>query len=121
ILYPEDLDALEKLVSDHSVVLISDEVYEYIIFDGNRHLSMASRPILAGHSFLISSFGKTLHTTGWKIGYCCAPAAMTAEFRKIHQFMVYSVSTPMQHAIAAYLEGPNDINELASFYQRRRD
>ncbi len=121
ILHEADLDALETILAGTDILVISDEVYEHIVFDGNPHLSMASRPALAARSFVISSFGKTLHTTGWKIGYCCAPQALSAEFRKIHQFLVYSVPTPMQHGIAAYLANPLGYMNLASFYQLKRD
>lgn len=121
VLHEADLDALEALVQGSGIVLISDEVYEHIIFDGQPHLSLAVRPALAARAYVISSFGKTLHTTGWKIGYCCAPAALTAELRKVHQFMVYSVSTPMQHAIAAHIAEPSTYLELPAFYQAKRD
>lgn len=121
ILAETDLDALEDIVRDSDILLISDEVYEHIVFDGRRHLSMAGRPALAARTFVISSAGKTLHTTGWKIGWCCAPAALSAELRKVHQFMVFSVSTPMQHAIAAQMADPHAHDGLAAFYQARRD
>ncbi|MBU4611179.1 aminotransferase class I/II-fold pyridoxal phosphate-dependent enzyme [Achromobacter sp. GG226] len=121
ILAESDLDALEDIVRDRPIVLISDEVYEHIVFDGKRHLSLASRPALADRTFVISSAGKTLHTTGWKIGWCCAPAALSSELRKVHQFMVFSVSTPMQHAIAAHMADPHAHDGLAAFYQERRD
>src|SRR5690606_14481132 len=115
ILQESDLDALESLLEGTEVLVISDEVYEHIVFDGQPHRSLASRPSLAERSFVISSFGKTLHTTGWKLGYCCAPGRLTAEFRKIHQFMVYSVSTPMQHALATYLSDASHYERLAGF------
>src|SRR5690606_24087237 len=122
ILQESDLDALESILRDTRVLIISDEVYEHIVFDGKHQLSMASRPELAARSFVISSFGKTLHTTGWKIGYCCAPNRLSAEFRKIHQFIVYSVATPVQVRIAAYLEtNPLCYRDLAAFYQQKRD
>ena len=121
ILQPADLDALQALVIDTPIVLISDEVYEHIVFDGHPHLSIASRPALAERAFVISSFGKTLHTTGWKIGYCCAPRRLSAELRKVHQFVVYSVSTPMQHAIAAHMADPAHYTGLPAFYQAKRD
>ena len=122
VLQESDLDALEAMLRDTGILVISDEVYEHIIFDGVQQLSMASRPELAARSFVISSFGKTLHTTGWKIGYCCAPRALSAEFRKIHQFIVYSVATPVQNGIAAYLAtNPLCYRDLPMFYQQKRD
>ncbi|MFV0282910.1 MAG: methionine aminotransferase [Castellaniella sp.] len=120
-LKPEDLDALETLVSKRPLLLLSDEVYEHIVFDGKKHLSPVARPTLAERTVLISSFGKTFHATGWKIGYCCAPAQIMTEIRKIHQFTVFSVSTPMQAGIARYLREPNIVSELSDFYQRKRD
>ncbi|VCU68329.1 Methionine aminotransferase [Pigmentiphaga humi] len=121
ILEDADLDELERIVADTGVLLISDEVYEHIVFDGRQHASIARRPALAARSLLISSFGKTFHTTGWKIGYCCAPAVLSAEFRKIHQFMVFAVSTPMQHGLAAFLGDPRHYLDLPAFYQAKRD
>ena len=116
-----DLDALEAIVRDTSILIVSDEVYEHIIFDGLAHQSVARRPALAERSFVVSSFGKTFHVTGWKIGYCCAPAALSAEFRKVHQFNVFSVSTPMQHALAGFLRDPAPYETLPAFYQAKRD
>lgn len=121
VLADHDLDALEALVRDTPIVIMSDEVYEHIVFDGRQHASVARRPALASRSFLISSFGKTFHTTGWKIGYCCAPAPLSQEFRKIHQFMVFAVSTPMQYGLAAFLEDPRHYLDLPAFYQAKRD
>ncbi len=116
-----DLDELEKLVQQHDIFLLSDEVYEHIIFDGVQHLSLSTRPTLAARSFVISSFGKTTHTTGWKIGYCCAPKLMTTELRKVHQFMVFTVPSPFQHALATYTANANTYLNLPSFYQTKRD
>src|SRR5690606_31793221 len=116
-----DLDTLETLLRDTPIVVISDEVYEHIVFDGRPHLSMASRPALAARSFVISSFGKTLHMTGWKIGYCCAPASLMHEFRKLHQFIVYALCTPMQVALSPYMRNTSSYSCLATFYQARRD
>ena len=116
-----DLDELEKLVQQHNIFLLSDEVYEHIIFDGVQHLSLSTRPTLAARSFVISSFGKTTHTTGWKIGYCCAPKLMTTELRKVHQFMVFTVPSPFQHALATYTANANTYLNLPSFYQTKRD
>ncbi|NYT24721.1 methionine aminotransferase [Alcaligenaceae bacterium] len=116
-----DLDALEQIVEETGIMLISDEVYEHIVFDGSLHQSLSRREKLASHSVVISSFGKTYHVTGWKIGYCCAPAAMTAEIRKIHQFNVFTVVSPMQYALARYMNDPRHHLGLASFYQAKRD
>ena len=116
-----DLDALESIVRDTQILLLSDEVYEHIIFDGLAHQSVARRPALAERAFVVSSFGKTFHVTGWKIGYCCAPVALSAEFRKVHQFNVFSVSTPMQHAFAGFLADPAPYESLPAFYQAKRD
>jgi methionine aminotransferase len=116
-----DLDELETLVQQHDIFLLSDEVYEHIIFDGVQHVSLSTRPTLAARSFVISSFGKTTHTTGWKIGYCCAPKLMTTELRKVHQFMVFTVPSPFQHALATYTANANTYLTLPSFYQTKRD
>ncbi len=117
-----DLDALEQLLDRHpQLMVVSDEVYEHIVFDGHAHKSVADRPALAARSLLVSSFGKTFHTTGWKIGYCCAPEPIMREFRKVHQFMVFSVSTPMQVATADYLADPSSYLTLPAFYQAKRD
>jgi methionine aminotransferase len=116
-----DLDALETIARDTDMLLLSDEVYEHIVFDGKPHQSLARSPMLAERTFVISSFGKTLHTTGWKIGTCCAPAPLTAELRKVHQFMVFAVNTPAQHAIARFLEQPAHYETLPAFYQAKRD
>lgn len=121
VLDAADLDALERIVSETGVLLVSDEVYEHMVYDGADHQSIARRPALAARAFLISSFGKTYHTTGWKIGYCCAPAALTEEFRKVHQFMVFSVTTPMQYALAEHMADPAPYLELPAFYAAKRD
>jgi methionine aminotransferase len=104
-------------------LLISDEVYEHMVFDApdRTHHSAASLPGLAARAFIVSSFGKTYHVTGWKIGYVAAPAALTQEFRKVHQFNVFTVNTPMQHALAHYMKNPQPYLELPAFYQRKRD
>ena len=112
---------LADLLAPTDIVLISDEVYEHMVFDGAPHVSAASIPELAARSFVISSFGKTYHVTGWKIGYVLAPAALSAEFRKVHQFNVFTVNTPMQHGLARYMTEPRHHLELAAFYQRKRD
>ncbi len=117
-----DLDALEHALRDNGVLVLSDEVYEHIVFDGHRHLSLLGRPSLAARSFVVSSFGKTLHCTGWKVGYCVAPAPLTLEFRKVHQFVQFAVAAPMQAALARFLdECPQHARELPAFYQRKRD
>jgi len=117
----EDIQALRKIVQSSNCFILSDEVYEHIIFDGATHHSMARYPDLAERSLIISSFGKSLHTTGWKIGYCLAPKYITKEFRKVHQFVTFSTSTPFQYAIAEYIEDHDRIHNLAHFYQRKRD
>ena len=106
VLGAEDVEALAALVDRHGLYVISDEVYEHMVFDGRPHRSLSAHPVLAERSFVISSFGKTLHVTGWKVGYCAAPAALTVEFRKSHQFIVFTVNTPVQFGIARYLENP---------------
>jgi methionine aminotransferase len=116
-----DLQALEEMVRHSRVWLLSDEVYEHIVFDRRPHQSLARSAELAERCFVISSFGKTFHITGWKIGTCCAPAALTAELRKVHQFMVFAVNTPAQHALARFLEVPSRYEALAGFYQAKRD
>ncbi|VFR22934.1 Aspartate aminotransferase [plant metagenome] len=121
VLTQADLDTLEDIVRDTRVLLSSDEVYEHIVFDGQPHVSLASRPALAERAFVISSFGKTYHTTGWKIGYCCAPKALSAELRKVHQFMVFTVASPMQHALATYMQDASHAANLPAFYQAKRD
>ncbi len=117
----KDLDALEHIVEQTGIYLISDEVYEHVVFDGGQHQSLCRRPSLAEKSVVISSFGKTYHITGWKIGYCCAPAPITAEIRKLHQFNVFTVVSPMQFALARYMADPQHHLLLSSFYQKKRD
>lgn len=116
-----DLAALEEIVARSGIFVISDEVYEHMVFDDVRHESVARYPLLSEHSLLISSFGKTFHVTGWKVGYVAAPARLSAEFRKVHQFNVFTVNTPMQYALAAYMEDPAPYLMLAQFYQQKRD
>jgi len=116
-----DLDALERIVNDTGIIVLSDEVYEHIVFDQKRHQSLARREALAANSIVVSSFGKTYHTTGWKVGYCCAPKELSAEIRKVHQFMVFTVSSPMQVALAHYMKDPAPYMELSNFYQQKRD
>ena len=112
---------LDDLLAPTDVLLISDEVYEHMVFDGQQHQSAARFPGLAARAFIVSSFGKTYHVTGWKVGTVVAPAPLTAEFRKVHQFNVFTVNTPMQHALAAYMADPAPYLQLSDFYQRKRD
>ncbi len=121
ILSADDLKELEKLLQNTDIIVLSDEVYEHIVFDSHEHQSVARYPKLAERSFIVSSFGKTYHTTGWKLGYCLAPKALTAEFRKAHQYIVFSINTPMQLAMADYLEYTEAYTQLGDFYQRKRD
>jgi len=121
VLSAADLDALAEIVSGTGAFIVSDEVYEHIIFDGARHESMARRPELAARSFVVGSFGKTYHATGWKIGYCMAPAPLTAEFRKIHQYLTFTTITPVQHAIADFMDRKDAYLGLPAFYQAKRD
>ena len=112
---------LVALLDGTDVLLISDEVYEHMVFDGAPQISASSIPQLAARAFVVSSFGKTFHVTGWKVGTVVAPAALSAEFRKVHQFNVFTVNTPVQHGLARYMADPKPYLELASFYQRKRD
>lgn len=117
----KDMKELEKLVKDTNILIISDEVYEHIIFDGQQHKSVCRYPHLVERSFIIFSFGKSYHATGWKMGYCLAPENLMAEFRKVHQYIVFASNTPVQHALAEYIKGSDDYKELAGFYQAKRD
>ena len=112
---------LAALLHGTDVLVVSDEVYEHMVFDGAAHQSVARHNELAERSFAISSFGKTYHVTGWKVGYVAAPAALMAEFRKVHQFNVFSVNTPMQQGLATYMADMRPILELPRFYQAKRD
>lgn len=116
-----DMHELEKLVKGTNILIISDEVYEHIIFDGKKHESVCKYPVLAERSFIVYSFGKTYHATGWKMGYCFAPENLMTEFRKVHQFIVFTSNTPIQHALADYMKECDDYNGLAEFYQKKRD
>ena len=119
-----DMLKLQDILAPTNVLLISDEVYEHMVFDANNgqmHHSAASFPGLAARAFIVSSFGKTYHVTGWKVGYVAAPAALTSEFRKVHQFNVFTVNTPVQHALAAYMADAQPYLGLPAFYQRKRD
>ena len=117
----EDMRKLEDIVRGTNVLILSDEVYEHMVYDGAPHESVARYPELAQRSFVVSSFGKTYHVTGWKVGYAAAPAALTAEFRKVHQFNVFTVNTPMQHGIAAFMADPSHHLGLPAFYRAKRD
>lgn len=121
ILSNNDMLQLEALLKNTNILLLSDEVYEHIIFDGEKHQSAALFPALAERAFITASFGKTFHNTGWKVGYCIAPAQLTEEFRKVHQFNVFSVNHPVQIALAEYLKNPKNYLELGGFYQQKRD
>ena len=117
----EDMLRLQEILAPTNVLLISDEVYEHMVFDGQQHQSAARYAGLAARAFIVSSFGKTHHVTGWKVGYVAAPASLTAEFRKVHQFNVFTVNTPVQYGLAAYMADPKPYLELGAFYERKRD
>ncbi|SFC20393.1 methionine aminotransferase [Marinospirillum celere] len=122
ILYPEDIQALQQLVANTQLLILADEVYEHMVFDQQRHLSLNLYPDLAARSFIVSSFGKTYHITGWKVGYCVAPATLTAELRKVHQYLTFSTATPLQRALADHLHAhPEEDQRLNLFYQQKRD
>ena len=121
VMSAKDMSKLEKLTLGTDIVIISDEVYEHIIFDGFEHQSVARFSKLAERSIIVSSFGKTFHTTGWKMGYCVAPKNLMAEFRRVHQFLVFSCNTPIQHALAEFLTKKENYLGLGSFYQKKRD
>ncbi|MBI9082131.1 MAG: pyridoxal phosphate-dependent aminotransferase [Desulfobacterales bacterium] len=121
VLSAEDMATLSRLVADRRTLILSDEVYEHIVFDGARHESMARYPALAERSFVISSFGKTYHATGWKVGYCLAPAPLSREFQKVHQFLTFAVNTPVQYAYADFLDRRAPYEDLPAFYQKKRD
>lgn len=117
----EDMLQLQDLLKGTDIILLSDEVYEHIIFDDKKHQSACLFPDLKSRSFVVASFGKTFHNTGWKLGYCCAPKALMVEFQKVHQFNVFCVNHPMQKALADYLQHPDHYLKLSDFYQRKRD
>ena len=121
VLRAADIAALCDIVRGTELLILSDEVYEHMVYDGQPHASVCRTPELAERSFVVSSFGKTYHVTGWKIGYVAAPAALMAEFRKVHQYNVFSINTPMQHGVAAYMADPAPYLGLPAFYQRKRD
>ena len=121
ILKKTDIDALADIVRDTDILILADEVYEHMVYDGQTHESLSRHPELAARSFINSSFGKTYHVTGWKVGFVAAPAALTAEFRKVHQFNVFTVNTPVQYGLAEYMRDPAPYLDLPAFYQRKRD
>lgn len=121
VLSRNDMIQLENLLRDTNIILLSDEVYEHIIFDDEKHQSAALYPALAERAFITASFGKTFHNTGWKMGYCIAPKYLMEEFRKVHQFNVFCVNHPMQIALAEYLNTPSNYLDLGNFYQKKRD
>lgn len=117
----EDLRKLEQLTNGTDILVLSDEVYEHLVYDGEKHQTALLFPGLRQRTLAVYSFGKTFHNTGWKIGYCIAPPELTAEFRKVHQFNVFCVNTPMQYALAEYLEDPHEFLGLPTFYNHKRD
>lgn len=121
VLSSEDMQRLQTLLHNSPIVVLSDEVYEHVVFDNAQHQSIARFADLAARSVIVSSFGKSFHVTGWRVGYCLAPAALMAEIRKVHQFMMFSADTPMQHALANYMRTKETYLHLADFYQHKRD
>ncbi len=121
VLSADDMTALMALTRGTDILILSDEVYEHIIFDGRRHESVSRYPELARRSFVVGSFGKTYHATGWKTGYCLAPAALTTELRRVHQYVVFAANAPIQHAYADFMADPRTYLGVADFYQRKRD
>lgn len=117
----DDVKMLRDIIRNHEIYIVSDEVYEHIIFDGEKHHSMLCDDELYQRSFVVSSFGKTFHITGWKVGYCTAPPKLTAEFRKIHQFLTFCTSAPFQFALGEYVKDTERIKKLKHFYQSKRD
>ena len=121
VLKPEDLQKLENLIKNTDIIVLSDEVYEHLIYDGLRHESVCRYPGLVSRSFVVGSFGKTFHATGWKLGYVLAPENLMAEFRKVHQFNVFACNTPIQYAIAEFLQNKRNYEGLSRFFQQKRD
>jgi methionine transaminase len=121
VLSPNDIKELENIVKGTNIIILSDEVYEHLIFDGQKHLSMATSPELASRSVIVASFGKIFHVTGWKMGYLVAPEDIMHEIRKAHQYQVFCCNTPIQYACAEYLSNPSTYLELNDFYQQKRD
>ncbi len=116
-----DLKALEEITRGTGIIVLSDEVYEHILFDGRKHISISQSPELSERSFIVSSFGKTYHATGWKIGYCTAPETLMREFRRVHQFNVFAVNTPIQYAYADFMKKEEHYLSLGEFYGQKRD
>lgn len=121
ILSEIDMQVLEQLAEQHNLLVLADEVYEHLVFDGAAHQSVLRYPNLFRHSFVTYSFGKVFNNTGWKMGYCVAPAHLMKEYRKVHQYLCFSVNTPMQYGLAAYLQSPEHYLSLPAFYQQKRD
>lgn len=121
VMSADDMKQLDKLTANSDIIVLSDEVYEHILFDGRKHESVSKFPGLASRSFIVSSFGKTFHTTGWKLGYCVAPKQLMTEFRKVHQFLVFSCNSAMQVACAEFLQDKDHYLSLGQFYQEKRD
>jgi methionine aminotransferase len=121
VLSAQDLETLAEILRPTAAIILSDEVYEHIVFDGAEHQGMSRHPELKQRSFVVNSFAKTYHTTGWKVGYCLAPRPLSEEFRKIHQYMVFAVNTPIQHAYAEFLDDRQRYLGLPAFYQAKRD
>ena len=121
LLSEEDLKELEKITAHSEIIILSDEVYEHIVFDGQKHASICRNKGLADRSIAVFSFGKTFHVTGWKMGYCIGPKQLMVEFRKVHQFNVFSSNHPLQHALTEYLNDSENYLSLSSFYQKKRD
>ncbi|WP_436485627.1 methionine aminotransferase [Chitinophaga sp. ARDCPP14] len=121
ILQENDMQELEKLVDEFNLIVLSDEVYEHLVFDGAQHHSVLRYPAIFRNSFVTFSFGKVFHNTGWKMGYCVAPEHLMKEYRKVHQYLCFSVNTPMQYGLAKFLETPSHYLELPAFYQQKRD
>jgi methionine aminotransferase len=121
VLRESDMAMLADIVRGTQILILADEVYEHMVYDGVRHESICRYPEMAARAFVVSSFGKTYHVTGWKVGYVAAPTALSEEFRKVHQFNVFTVNTPMQHGIAAYMANPAPYLELPAFYERKRN
>ncbi len=121
VLAPADLVALAEVIRDTSIIVLSDEVYEHMVYDGLAHQSIARSAELAARSIVVGSFGKTFHATGWKVGYALAPRELTAEIRRVHQFMVFTVNSAVQHGLAAFLREPGRYEALPEFFQRKRE
>ena len=121
ILAARDIETLADILRDTRILLLSDEVYEHIVFDGRSHISLCEHPELRARSFVVSSFAKTYHATGWKVGYCLAPRPLSAEFQKVHQYLVFSVNAPVQHAFADFMQERSHAAGLAAHYQTLRD